>query len=430
MKINKSDCSENIDTGLNSANINLSKEDDSCGSSQLNQSFGKLSKEEIKHMRTADSAILDKSTKRFKDGDKAEFKAYDLTEETIDDETFVLVEESQDEFSKSYKSFDKLEKLQSWDTVIVPSKLESFENGDLCQEIVIPQQPNKVLIGDTMIRIMHKGMIKDSQIWSLYLNPAFILPPEIRPEWIPRYVPKEEQNKTPKFEQPVESVLKFSLKDLDPYRLREKDKFHPEFDITITTFPVCSKCSPKIPINKLWHYCKNNFPGEIKRWKKIQDIISYHLRVFGTNLNFKNAWKILYNDAKSADFDSILKDEKYRHYTIRCPKTNETKFLESQYDSEDDYFDDLLIDEVSDTSDEFDFEKQREGSEVVFNNTENLLEDNLALERNLSDNGTTGRKRRNAVPIKKNTETDDDYFDMLQNQYDNESRRSRKMVSF
>ena len=48
--------------------------------------------------------------------------------------------------------------------MIVPSKLESFENGDLCQEIVIPQQPNKVLIGDTMIRIMHKGMIKDSQI--------------------------------------------------------------------------------------------------------------------------------------------------------------------------------------------------------------------------------------------------------------------------
>lgn len=183
-------------------------------------------------------------------------------------------------------------------------------------------------------------------------------------------------------------------------------------------------------------------------------------------LEYSEAAKFLFTDPAKCDFKDILSEnERFRHYSIRCPKQNDGKFLQSQEDEDsDDYFEDLLADnedylelgfyqnehpqDNSDDTLDVDFELKRTESEVIAL-SEHLIDDKfdqIFLEKHYSDRSNVmlgdtldRRSRRNAVqnrfkseviPKSESSDTNTDFFDMVQNQFEPDLRHSRKNVRY
>lgn len=112
----------------------------------------------------------------------------------------------------------------------------------------IPQKKNQLLIGDILLRIKHKGAFSNPSVCRIWFNTAFIF----------------------------NNQIKYSIKDIDPVSIRKDDRFSPDFSITLVTEPFWTKWNSQTPISKFCNSWNINFESEIKRWKKIHEIIDYH----------------------------------------------------------------------------------------------------------------------------------------------------------
>jgi protein-tyrosine phosphatase len=102
---------------------------------------------------------------------------YSFKDDHIDDQYFTVIDEVTDtnsEFSDTpqlFKNFEEFKKNKLTKLEEEEIRIDSLE--DSSSDILLPHRKNQPLIGDTLIRIMHKS-VSGKQIWRLYFNTAFI----------------------------------------------------------------------------------------------------------------------------------------------------------------------------------------------------------------------------------------------------------------
>ena len=150
-------------------------------------------------------------------------------------------------------------------------------NGEIHNEIILPQRTNIELVDDWLFKIYHKSF-SNPLVCRFCVNTSFIFKNETH----------------------------LSIKDLDPWSIRKDNKICKDFEIILVTEAYWKRCDSQTPINELCKAWKRNLSDEIKIWNRAQQIISDHKRIYASKLDHKKAIEIQFIHSNKNDYETIL----------------------------------------------------------------------------------------------------------------------------